>query len=91
MHHFRGSLKEGDRTKIDPANVYLEFHGETPGSTDERWDGYLLVAEEKDVEPGKSYTLRLVDGRSGNLTIQTLAPDDSGKFRALFVGVGRLL
>jgi hypothetical protein len=93
MHHFRGSLLDGSQTRLDPANVYLDFHGETPGAADAGWEGYLLVKEERDVEPGKAYTLRLEDGRSGRLTVKELTPEDSEKFkyRATFVGEGQLL
>jgi hypothetical protein len=47
-----------------------------------------LVGSEKDVVCGGSYTLKLEDGRSGQLRIDTLTPDDSGKVRAMFVGEG---
>ena len=48
----------------------------------------MLVATDKDVVPGETYTLRLEDGRSGELRIDSFAPDDSDKVRALFVGQG---
>jgi hypothetical protein len=37
--------------------------------------GYLLVASETDVERGGTYTLKLADGRSGQLQIETFTPD----------------
>jgi hypothetical protein len=49
-----------------------------------------LVGSEKDVTPGGTYTLKLVDGRAGQLRIDTLTPDESEKVRALFVGEGPL-
>ena len=36
------------------------------------------------------YTLKLEDGRAGQLRIDTLTPDDSDKFRAMFIGEGSL-
>jgi hypothetical protein len=89
MHHFRGKLLQGDRTRLDPANVYMDYHPTGDGAA-EGWDGYLLVESETAVEPGGAYTLRLVDGRSGALRISAVAPDDSGKVRATFVGEGDL-
>jgi hypothetical protein len=49
-----------------------------------------LVDAEADLEPGGTYTLALSDGRSGALRVDHLAPDDSGKYRAFFVGEGHL-
>jgi hypothetical protein len=90
MHHFRGKLLDGDRTRLDPANVYIQFHHPAASGPVEGWNGYLLVPSEGDVAPGVTYTLTLGDGRSGRLRIDHLAPDDSGKFRAFFVGEGAL-
>ena len=92
MHHFRGRLLEGKRARLDPANAYVHFHHPTAAGPVDGWNGYLLVASEADVEPGGSYTLSLVDGRSGDLRIDHLAPapDDSGKYRAFFIGEGPL-
>jgi hypothetical protein len=87
MHHYRGKLLQGDKVRLDPANVYIDFRstGVDPASG---WTGYLLVGSDKDVVPGETYTLQLEDGRSGELRIDTFAPDDSDKLRALFVGQG---
>ena len=41
--------------------------------------------------PGGIYTLKLEDGRAGQLRIDTVAPDDSDKVRAMFVGEGSLV
>jgi len=49
-----------------------------------------LVGSDKDVVPGGIYTLNLEDGRAGQLRIDTLTPDDSGKVRGMFVGAGSL-
>jgi hypothetical protein len=49
-----------------------------------------LVGSEKDVSPGGIYTLKLMDGRVGQLRIDTLTPDDSDKVRAMFVGEASL-
>jgi hypothetical protein len=89
VHHFRGKLLDGDQPRLDPADVYLQFHA-TPGDQGQGWYGYLLVAAETTVEPGATYTLQLADGRSGQLRIDRVSPDDSGHFRATFVGEGRL-
>jgi hypothetical protein len=89
MHHFRGKLREGEVTRLDPANVYIHFQPAKTGGHDQAWYGYLLVASQGDVEPG-TYTLSLEDGRSGSLRIDRLEPDDSGKHRAIFVGEGPL-
>ena len=40
--------------------------------------------------PGDIYTLKLEDGRAGQLRIETPTPDDSDKVRAMFVGEGLL-
>jgi hypothetical protein len=90
MHHFRGRLLDGDTTRLDPANVYIQFHHITASGPAQGWNGYLLVASETDLEPGGAYTLVLMDGRSGSLRIDHLAPDDSGKYRAFFAGEGPL-
>jgi len=89
MHHFRGKLFQGDKLCLDPANVYIDYHS-TEGAVTSNWSGYLLVGSEKDVVPGVIYTLKLEDGRTGQLRIDTLAPDDSDKVRAMFVGEGSL-
>ena len=89
MHHFRGTLFQGDKLCLDPANVYIDYHS-TEVDVTTKWSGYLLVDSEKDVLPGGIYTLKLVDGRVGQLRIDTLTPDDSDKVRALFVGEGAL-
>jgi hypothetical protein len=81
---------EGDRSRLDPANVYIQFHHPTASGPIEGWSGYLLVASETGLEPGDMYTLRLMDGRSGGLRIDHLAPDESGKVRAYFDGDGAL-
>ncbi len=91
MHHFRGTLLEGSETRLAPANVYVQFHhassmGPAPG-----WNGYLLVESEEDVEPGETYTLTLVDGRTGNLRVDHFVPDEDGKQRAIFNGEGPLV
>ena len=89
MHHFRGKLFQGDKLCLDPANVYIDYHS-TEVEAASGWSGYLLVGSEKDVVPGGIYTLKLEDGRAGQLRIDTLTPDDSGKVRGMFVGAGSL-
>ncbi len=89
MHHFRGTLFEGDKVCLDPANVYIDYQL-TEADAESGWSGYLLVGSEKEVVAGGTYTLKLVDGRSGQLRIDTLTPDDSEKVRAMFVGTGLL-
>jgi hypothetical protein len=89
MHHFRGTLLQGVETRLDPANVYIQYHT-TEGDQGQGWYGYLLVASETDVEPAGTYTLKLTDGRSGQLRIDTVSPDESGKVRATFFGEGSL-
>ena len=89
MHHFRGMLFQGDKPCLDPANVYIDYDSTEVGVTSS-WSGYLLVKSEKDVVPGGIYTLKLEDGRGGQLRIETLTPDDSDKVRAMFVGEGSL-
>ena len=49
-----------------------------------------MVGSDKAVVPGSIYTLKLEDGRAGQLRIDTLTPDDSDKVRAMFVGAGLL-
>ena len=89
MHHFRGKLFQGDKLVLDPANVYIDYHA-TEAGTSPGWAGYLVVGSEKDVAAGGNYTLKLEDGRAGKLQINASEPDDSGKFRATFVGEGSL-
>jgi hypothetical protein len=89
MHHLRGKLREGDEVRLDPANVYIHYQSTQAGGQVMGWYGYLLVASEADVEPG-TYTLSLEDGRSGTIRIDRLDADDSGKYRAVFVGEGPL-
>jgi hypothetical protein len=89
MHHYRGKLFQGDKVRLDPANVYIDF-GAPGADTSSGWAGYLLVGSDKDVVLGDTYTLKLEDGRSGSLRIETFAPDDSDKVRALFVGQGSM-
>jgi hypothetical protein len=89
MHHYRGKLIQGDKVRLDPANVYIDS-GSTGADAASGWTGYLLVTSDKDLVPGETYTLQLVDGRSGELQIGSFAPDDSEKVRALFVGQGSM-
>ncbi len=89
MHHFRGKLFQADEVCLDPANVYIDYHS-TEADAKSDWSGYLLVESEKDVVAGGTYTLKLVDGRAGELRIDTFTPDDSEKVRAIFVGTGSL-
>lgn len=89
MHHYRGRLLQGGKVRLDPANVYIDFDS-TGAGTGLAWTGYLLVESDKDVLPGETYALQLVDGRSGELRIDSLAPDDSDKVRAVFVGQGSM-
>ena len=89
MHHFRGKLLQGVETRLDPANVYIQYHT-TEGDQGPGWYGYLLVASETDVESGGTYTLKLADGRSGQLRIDKVSPDESGKVQATFFGEGSL-
>lgn len=89
MHHFRGKLLQGDETRLDPANVYIQYRS-NEGGVGQGWYGYLLVASEADVEAGGTYTLTLLDGRSGELRIETVSPDETGKVRASFFGEGPL-
>jgi len=89
MHHFRGKLYQGEKLCLDPANVYIDYDS-TGASVNSEWSGYLLIKSEKDVVPGGIYTLKLEDGRAGQLRIDTLTPDDSDKVRAMFVGTGSL-
>jgi hypothetical protein len=89
MHHFRGKLLQGVETRLDPANVYIQYHT-TEGDQGQGWYGYLLVATEADVESEGTYTLKLTDGRSGQLRIDTVSSDESGKVRATFFGEGSL-
>ena len=88
MHHFRGKLFQGDKVCLDPANVYIDYQSDVDATSE--WSGYLLVKSETDVASGGVYTLKLEDGRAGQLRIDTLAPDDSDKVRAMFVGEGAL-
>lgn len=89
MHHYRGKLLDGDRIQLDPANVFIQFRNAN-GGAESGWYGYLLIASDRDVEAGNTYTLRLEDGRSGRLQVEEFTPDDSGKLRAVFVGDGPL-
>ena len=86
MHHFRGKLLDGDRVRLDPANLYVQFHHATTNGPVLGWHGYILTDSEEPLEQGASYVLTLTDGRSGTLRIDSFAPDDSGKSRAIFVG-----
>jgi hypothetical protein len=88
MHHFRGKLFQGEKLCLDPANVYIEYQSEVDVTSN--WSGYLLVKSETDVVPGGIYTLKLEDGRAGQLRIDSLTPDDSGKIQAMFVSEGSL-
>ena len=90
MHHYRGRLLDGDRVCIDPANVYLQFHHAQASGTSPGWHGYLLIDLGSGLEPGSSFTLSLTDGRSGKLRFDSLAPDEDGRTRAIFVGEGPL-
>jgi hypothetical protein len=90
MHHYRGTLFQGDKIRLDPANVYIDYHA-TQAGADSEWSGYLLVESEKAVASGGIYTLKLVDGRAGQLQIETFVPDESEKVRAKFVGKGSLM
>jgi hypothetical protein len=85
MHHYRGKLFQADTVRLDPANVYIDSRS-TAVDAGSGWSGYLLVASENDVVRGGTYTLKLEDGRNGALRIETFAPDDSNKIRAMFVG-----
>ncbi len=89
MHHFRGKLFQADKLCLDPANVYIDYDS-TEVDVTSNWSGYLLVGSEKDVVAGGAYTLKLVDGRAGQLRVDTLIADDSDKFRAMFVSEGPL-
>ena len=89
MHHYRGKLFQGDKVRLDPANVYIDSRAPS-ADTASGWAGYLLVASDKDLVLGETYTLRLEDGRSGELRIDSFAPDDSEKVRAMFVGQGSM-
>jgi hypothetical protein len=89
MHHYRGTLFQGDKIRLDPANVYIEYHSTQAGAVSE-WSGYFLVESEKVLASGGIYTLKLVDGRAGELQIETLVPDESDKTRVTFVGKGSL-
>ena len=89
MHHFRGTLLQEVETRLDPANVYIQYHT-SEGDQGQGWYGYLMVASETDVESGGTYTLNLMDGRSDKLKIETVSPDESGKVRATFYGEGSL-
>jgi hypothetical protein len=89
MHHFRGKLFQGDKLWLDPANAYIDYDS-TELDVTSKWSGYLLVKSETDVVPGGIYTLKLEDGRAGQLRIDSLTSDDSGKFRAMFVSEGSL-
>jgi hypothetical protein len=90
MHHFRGRLLDGDQARLDPANVYIQFHHAMSIGPDPGWHGYLLIDPETLLEPGDTYTLALTDGRTGSLRIDSLTPDDDAKSRAIFVGEGPL-
>jgi hypothetical protein len=48
------------------------------------------VSSEKEVVSGGTYTLKMEDGRAGELRIDKFALDDSDKVRATFVGAGSL-
>jgi hypothetical protein len=85
MHRFRGKLFQADKLCLDPANVYVDCQTTDVDATS-KWSGYLLIGSEKDVVPGGIYTLKLEDGRVGQLRIDTFSPDDSDKVRAVFVG-----
>ncbi len=83
MHHYRGRLLEGAMPRLDPANVYVEF-----GPSGAEWSGYLLTRSAEEVSVGTTYTLRLEDGRAGEIRVESITPDDSERFRAAFVGLG---
>jgi hypothetical protein len=89
MHHYRGKLFQGDKICLDPANVYIDFPSIGVDAAS-GWSRYLLVASEKEVVLGGTYTLKLEDGRVGEIRIGSFAPDDSDKVRALFAGEGPL-
>jgi hypothetical protein len=89
MHHFRGKLFQGDKLCLDPANVYIDYNS-TEVDVTSKWSGYLLLKSDKEVVSGGTYTLKLEDGRAGQLRIDTTTPDDSDKVRAIFVGEGPL-
>ncbi len=90
MHHFRGRLLEGDRIRLDPANVYIQFHHATVNGPVPGWHGYLLIDPDADLDLGSTYTLTLTDGRSGSLRVDSIVPHESDKSRAIFVGEGPL-
>jgi len=87
MHHFRGRLRSGDEDEmvLDPANAYVEYLGPQDG-TKPNWNGYLVVPDESAVETGGEYRLELEDGRSGDLIIDHIEADESGRYKAVFSG-----
>jgi hypothetical protein len=80
----------GDKLFLDPANAYVDYEL-TEVDVTLKWSGYLLVRSDKDVIPEGTFTLKLEDGRAGQLRIDALTPDDSGKVRAMFVSDGSLV
>ena len=89
MHHFRGKLFQGAEIRLDPANIYIQYRA-PEGEQGQGWYGYLLVDSETAVEPRGTYTLKLMDGRAGQLRIDEVSVDESGKLRATFFGEGSL-
>jgi hypothetical protein len=89
MHCFRGTLKVGGRPRPGPARAFVQFR-EAAGGGGAGWYGYLLVGSEGEVEPGGPYTLHLEDGRAGAIRVDAVTPEGSGRYRAVFVGVGPL-
>jgi hypothetical protein len=89
VHCFRGTLREGGRIRLDHTGAFVQFRD---AAGDEKgWYGYLLVGAAGDVEPGGPYTLHLEDGRAGTIRVEAVTAEPSGRFRAVFVGVGPLV
>jgi hypothetical protein len=89
MNHFRGKLLDGEKVFVEPLNVYIQFHPSTTGSRS-GWYGYFLLPEGVKVAPGSDYRLILADGRTGDLKVEELSEDETGRPRAMFVGDGDL-
>jgi hypothetical protein len=89
MNHFRGRLLDGGEVRLDPADVFIQVHGRQDGAVT-RWNGYLRLKPDAGLEPGDAFTLRLEDGRAGELRIDHVDPDGPDRLRAVFDGVGPL-
>lgn len=85
MERVVATILEGDKVIARDISAWIESPS---AGTDSAWHGGFDLAPAKQLDPAKTHTMRLADGRRGTFTVSHRSFHSNGSQRVLIQGTG---